>query len=182
MKLRQQGYTSNNFWLGGLFRVLEGTPNAIESFSQIPDVQKFLNSRDFLFVQVYVPMAGIELGAARSATVGLSMKGRAFELGQLEKHLAGTPAAAKEAAAKGAHVFNDLSTMSRVESEIFARGIYTGSRGGVQRYGLLFDEPIGIRIGEDGKTMTLNYGQLKLSEDGVYYHLFPRAKGPGKSQ
>ena len=75
-------------------------------------------------------------------------------------------------------MFNDLATMSRVESEIFSRGIYTSSRGGVARHGLYFDAPIGTRIGKDGTSSVLNYGQMKISYNG-FYHVVPR-NGPGK--
>ncbi len=106
------------------------------------------------------------------------MFGKAFELRQLNKHLPGTAEAAKELAGDGqAFVFNDLSTASRVESEIFARGIQTGSRGGVTRFGLYFDQPIGTQLFKDGGTRALNYGQLKLSDNGLY-HIVPRG-GPG---
>jgi uncharacterized protein DUF6972 len=158
-------------------RMMSAVPNSVDAILRDPEIQKVLNSPDFQFFSVYSGLAAVELGAMSSAT-GLSTEGKAFELSQLSKHLAGTPEAAKEIAAGDAHVFNNLSTMSRVESEIFARGIYTGSRGGEARYGLLFDQPIGLRIDSAGKTTTLNYGQLKLSDNGLY-HVIPRAKGPG---
>jgi len=72
-------------------------------------------------------------------------------------------------------VFNDLSTMSRVESEIFSRGVYTGTRDGFARYGFRFNEPIGVRIASDGSRIPLNYGEMKI-KDGLY-HLIPRT-GP----
>ncbi|HKP37905.1 MAG TPA: RHS repeat-associated core domain-containing protein, partial [Pyrinomonadaceae bacterium] len=170
------GYSSKS---NPVARMLNGIPNSVDAILRDPQVQKIINSPDFQFLSVYSGMAALEFGAASSASTGLSMEGRAFQLTQLNKHIAGTAEAEKTAAAGAAHVFNDLSTFSRVESEIFARGIYTGSRGGVHRYGLLFDEPIGLRIDRAGNTTTLNYGQLKLNDNGLY-HVIPRAKGPGK--
>jgi len=118
------------------------------------------------FCSVYSGVAGIEYGAARAlseADSGLSMFGKAFEFRQLNKHLPGTAEAAKQLAVDGqAFVFNDLSTASRVESEIFARGIQTGSRGGVTRYGLYFDQSIGTQLFEDGGARALNYGQFEV--------------------
>jgi RHS repeat-associated protein len=111
------------------------------------------------------------------AGAGLSMEGKAYELGLLRRHLPGTAEATKLAASpSSAHVFNDLSTLSRVESEIFARGTYTGSQNGFARFGLRFDEPIGTRMARDGTRTALDYGELKLRESGLY-HVTPRT-GP----
>jgi RHS repeat-associated protein len=116
-------------------------------------------------------------GAGGSARAGLSMEGKAYELGLLKRHLPGTPEATKLAASRSsAHVFNDLSTLSRVESEIFARGTYTGSQNGFARFGLRFGEPIGTRIARDGTRTALDYGELKLRDNGLY-HVIPRT-GP----
>ena len=76
-----------------------------------------------------------------------------------------------------AHVFNDLSTLSRVESEIFSRGAYTGTVRGFARFGLKFDEQIGTRFARDGTTTALDYGELKVKDR--LYHLNPRT-GPSK--
>jgi uncharacterized protein DUF6972 len=122
------------------------------------------------------------LGSFETGTVegGLSMAGKAFELKFLARHLPGTRAAARQIASDGkAFLFNDLSTMSRVESEIFARGTYTGSRDGFARFGLQFSEPIGYRLTQEGTTSVLDYGELKLRENGLYYHVVPRT-GPSK--
>jgi hypothetical protein len=78
------------------------------------------------------------------------------------------------ASRSSAHVFNDLSTLSRVESEIFSRGSYTGTVRGFERYGLRFDKPIGTRFARDGSAKALDYGELKL-KDGLY-HLNPRTE------
>jgi uncharacterized protein DUF6972 len=43
-------------------------------------------------------------------------------------------------------MFNDLSTLSRVEAEIFSRGTYTGSVRGWERFGVRFNEQIGTQI------------------------------------
>ena len=103
------------------------------------------------------------------------MEGLAFERRFLFQHLEGTSQAAREASRGSAHVFNDLSTLSRVESEIFSRGVYTGTRDGFARYGLRFDQPIGVRIASDGSRIPLNYGQMKV-KDGLY-QVIPRT-GP----
>lgn len=66
--------------------------------------------------------------AAETTARGLSMEGLAFERRFLSQHLEGTSQAANQIARDGkAFVFNDLSTMSRVESEIFSRGAFTGT-------------------------------------------------------
>jgi hypothetical protein len=77
-----------------------------------------------------------------------------------------------------ARVFNDVSTLSRVESEIFSRGTYTGSTRNFAGYGFRFNEPIGTRIGTDGTTTALDYGEMKLRDNGLY-HLVPRT-GPSQ--
>jgi hypothetical protein len=73
-------------------------------------------------------------------------------------------------------VFNDKETLSRVEAEILKHGQYTSTARNTERYGLRFEEPIGYRIGQDGSTIPLHYGELKLSPDGRY-HVIPRT-GP----
>ena len=110
--------------------------------------------------------------------MGLSMEGLAFERKFLFKHLDDTSQAAREASQGSAHVFNDLSTLSRVESTIFSRGTFTGTRDGFGRYGFRFDKPIGTRIANDGTRTPLQYGELKLRTDGSgLYHVIPRT-GP----
>jgi RHS repeat-associated protein len=116
--------------------------------------------------------------ATDTAARGLSMEGLAFERKFLFKHLDDTPQAAREASQGSAHVFNDLSTFSRVESTIFSRGTFTGTRDGFARYGFRFDKPIGTRIANDGTRTPLQYGELKLRTDGSgLYHVIPRT-GP----
>lgn len=63
---------------------------------------------------------------AKTAPSGVSLEGSAYELKFLDRHLMGA-AAEREIARGSAHVFKDLATLSRVESEIFARGTETGS-------------------------------------------------------
>jgi hypothetical protein len=105
------------------------------------------------------------------------MRGMAYELPHLNKHLPGTTESWKLAtsARDAAHVFNDLSTLSRVESEIFARGVNTGVVRGTQRFGLYFDEAIGFRVKNGRVTNALNYGEMKVN--GLFYHVEPRT-GP----
>jgi RHS repeat-associated protein len=104
----------------------------------------------------------------------LSMRGVAYELRHLNKHIAGTQEAARQLAKDGkAFVFNDLATLSRVEAEIFTKGVFTGtSADGWSRYGLRFGQQIGTRIGRDGSTQALHYGELKIR--GGLYHIIPR--------
>lgn len=118
------------------------------------------------------------IGGGGGVRTGLSMEGRAFEFGFLNKHLPGTAEAESEIARGSAHVFNDLSTLSRVESEIFSRGTYTGSTRNFARYGFRFNEPIGTRVARDGTTTALDYGEMKLRDNGLY-HLVPRT-GPSQ--
>jgi len=176
--LREAGITTQS---NLLFLLTDGIPNAVDYLYRTDTAQEVIHSPEADFCSVYSGVAGVEYGAARAfseADSGLSMLGKAFEFRQLNKHLPGTAEAAKQLAVDGqAFVFNDLLTASRVESEIFARGIQTGSRGGVTRYGLQFDQPIGTQLFKDGGTRALNYGQLKLKESGLY-HIMPRG-GPG---
>jgi Domain of unknown function (DUF6972) len=118
-------------------------------------------------------------GRTAAEATGVSTEGLAYEFNFVNKHLAGTSQAAKEVAREGsAHVFSDLSTLSRVEGEIFSRGVYTGTTRGFARYGVQFSEAIGERIGKDGTRTALNYGEMKLRENGLY-HIIPRT-GPSK--
>ncbi len=116
--------------------------------------------------------------ATEVAEKGLSTEGLAFERRFLFKHLEGTPEAAREASQGSAHVFNDLSTLSRVDSEIFSRGTFTGTRDGFARFGFRFERPIGTRIASDGTRTPLQYAEMKLRTDGSgLYHIIPRT-GP----
>lgn len=176
--MRQAGFTSRSFpWA----LVVEASPNALTAIYNDPKVQEFLRSQEMKFLETYSGVAALEFSAARAfskANTGMSLAGRTFEFRFAPKHVAGTPQAAKEAAAAEAHVFNDMATLSRVESEIIARGTYLGKARGFHRYGLQFDQPIGLRI-ENGKiTNILDYGLLKLRSNGLY-HVTPRT-GPGK--
>lgn len=126
---------------------------------------------------VGLALAGGGIGRL-NRSAGLSMEGIAYELSFLNKHLPGTAQAQREIAGGSAQVFNDLSTLSRAESEIFSRGTYTGSTRDYARYGFRFDEPIGTRIGRNGRTTALDYGEMKLRSNGLY-HLVPRT-GPNQ--
>ncbi|AFY60347.1 phage minor head protein [Synechococcus sp. PCC 6312] len=75
---------------------------------------------------------------------------------------------------KAAHVFLDEATMSRVESDLLARGEFAGTVRGHDRYGLGYPEPIGYRIAPDGERQSLYYAELKV-KDGEY-HAVPRNK------
>lgn len=89
------------------------------------------------------------------------MRGLAFGLRRLKKHLPDTVESWQLAtkADDAAHVFNDLATLSRVESEIFARGVNTCFVRGSQRFGLYFDEAIGFRVENGRPTHALHYGR-----------------------
>ncbi len=47
-----------------------------------------------------------------------------------------------------------------------------------ERFGLWFEEPIGVRIAPDGSRIPLHYGEAKVSQDGLY-HVIPRT-GPAE--
>jgi hypothetical protein len=92
----------------------------------------------------------------------------------LDKHLPNTATSNNVLRKEGSnHVFNNRETLSKVESEILKRGEYTGNIRGTDRYGLRFDEPIGYRISADGKTVPLDYAEMKVYSDGRY-HIIPR--------
>jgi hypothetical protein len=79
---------------------------------------------------------------------------------------------------RSAHLFNDEATLLRVAQAIIEGGSYTGFARGYDRYGLLFSEPIGIRIDPDGSTLPLFYGEVKIDADHQY-HPVPRTR-PGE--
>jgi RHS repeat-associated protein len=119
-------------------------------------------------------LSGATATSTAQATTGLSMEGVAFELKFLAKHLPGTAQAEKLIAKEGAaHVFNDISTLSRVEAEIFARGVNTGTTRGFTRIGLQFESPIGYRVAQDGTKTALHYAEIKMRANGLY-HIIPR--------
>ena len=114
--------------------------------------------------------------AVQSGT-GLTTEGMAYELKFLPRHLPGTAQAEGLVAREGAaHVFNDLSTLSRVEADLFTHGVSTGTVRGFSRVGLQFEESIGFRIGQDGTRQALNYAEMKIRANGLY-HIIPRT-GP----
>lgn len=75
-------------------------------------------------------------------------------------------------------MFKDLSTLSQVEAEIFARGTATGSVRGWERFGIRFNEQIGTQIRKNGTTTALDYGEMKMRSNGLYI-VTPRT-GPSK--
>ena len=76
---------------------------------------------------------------------------------------------------RAAHVFNNEATLLRVAQAIIKEGNYTGFARGYDRYGLLFSEPIGVRISPDGSTTPLFYGEIKIDANNQY-HPIPRTK------
>jgi hypothetical protein len=100
-------------------------------------------------------------------------------LKHLNKHLPGTKESAKLLQKEGAvHVITDKATLSRAETAFLEQGQLTGTDRGTERYGLMFEEPIGYRISQDGSRIPLNYAELKLGPDGRY-HIIPRT-GPAR--
>ncbi len=99
-----------------------------------------------------------------------------FEIKHRNKHLPNTPQSNK-LLRKGdaAHVFNDPETMSRVEAEILTRGEFLGNVRGTDRFGLRFEEPIGVRIAPDGTSTPLHFGEIKVSPNGQF-HVVPRTR------
>ena len=130
-------------------------------------------------IEVGLLVGGLR-GTGEVANAGIPMAGKAYEIGLLNRHLPETAAAAKAVAKDqaGAFVFKDLSTLSRVEAEIFARGEYTGTVRGWERFGVRFNEPIGTQIRKNGTTTVLDYGEMKIRSNGLY-HVTPRT-GPAK--
>ncbi len=76
---------------------------------------------------------------------------------------------------RAAHIFNDHETMLWVAQAIIERGTYTGNTRGYERYGLMFTEPIGLRISPDGSVIPLLYGEVKIDADNKY-HPIPRTR------
>lgn len=66
--------------------------------------------------------------------------------------------------------------LAAVENAIFDRGVYTGTVRGSERFGLMFESPIGERIAADGSRIPLFYGEAAVSPNGMY-HIMPRT-GP----
>ncbi|MEY2859510.1 MAG: hypothetical protein RLZZ74_3826 [Cyanobacteriota bacterium] len=74
----------------------------------------------------------------------------------LPKHLPNTPQVQRLLRrGQAAHVFNDEETMFRVVQAIIERGEYIGNIRNYERYGLLFSEQIGFRIGPNGSRVSL---------------------------
>ncbi len=178
--LRTQGFTSREF---PMFLAFDAAANGVDFLYRTKTAQGLINSQEAHFLSIYSGVAGVEFAAAKaSRDLILATDGLAFELGFLQRHLPGTAESTKLAASRSsAFVFNDLSTLSRVESEIFARGSFTGAT--VQgsrtwlRFGVQFDQPIGSRIASSGQTTPLTYGQVKVDLNTMMYHVTPRS-GP----
>jgi len=98
-----------------------------------------------------------------------------LDVKHVAKHLADTPQSLKHIKKGSAHVFPDQATMERVTREVIEKGEYLGFADGFHRYGLKFSQSIGERIGKDGNRIPLYYGELKVSEDGLY-HVIPRTQ------
>ena len=91
------------------------------------------------------------------------------------KHLPDTPESQRLIRAEGmAHLFINEATMMRVITTIQQQGEYLGQIRGHARWGYQFDQPIGYRLAETGKTIPLYYGEMKIS--GGKYHVIPRTK------
>ncbi len=84
----------------------------------------------------------------------------------LAKHLPNTPQSNRLLRrGRSAHVFNDEYTLFQVAQAIIVEGAYTGFARGYDRYGLMFNEAIGVRIDPDGSTLPLSYGILWRGKD-----------------
>ncbi len=110
-------------------------------------------------------LAGPGLRAARG---GLTLDQR-----HVQKHVAGTPEALKSARKGDAHVFYSKEVMDRVVSDVMDHGKYTGRVRGFDRWGVMYDKPIGYRVDKYGKKKDLNYGEVKVDSQGRY-HAEPR--------
>lgn len=98
-----------------------------------------------------------------------------LDLKHIAKHLPNTPQMQRILQQEGSvHVFNDEATMARVAQVILKNGEFTGAIRGHERYGLYFSDAIGYRIGEDGSSIPLYYGEMKVKGDK--YHVIPRTK------
>lgn len=94
----------------------------------------------------------------------------------LSKHLPDTPQVNRLLRrGQPAHIFNDQETMLQVTQTIIERGEYIGLIRNYERYGLLFDEPIGFRIDPDGSKIPLYYGEVKIDANNRY-HTIPRTR------
>jgi hypothetical protein len=119
----------------------------------------------------------IPLGRFAAGGGGRAFTGTAYELGHIAKHLEGTAQASRLIRREGAaHVFTDRAIFEAVENAIFEGGQFTGVVRGYERFGLMFESPIGVRIAANGSRIPLFYGEAKVGADGLY-HVFPRT-GP----
>lgn len=93
------------------------------------------------------------------------------------KHLPNTPQVQRLLQrGRAAHIFKNEATMERVAQTIIARGEFTGSIRGYERYGLFFAEAIGYRVSpKDGLSTPLFYGEVKIDAKDRY-HVIPRTR------
>ena len=99
-----------------------------------------------------------------------------LDVRHIAKHLPGTPQM-QRLLRKGiaAHVFNDENTMNQVAQCIIEEGEFIGTVRDYERYGMFFTEPIGYRISQDGSSIPLYYGEIKINADNQY-HVIPRTR------
>ena len=95
----------------------------------------------------------------------------------IAKHLPDTPQVQRLLRrGRAAHIFKNAATMERVAQAIIARGEFTGSIRGYERYGLFFAEAIGYRLSpKDGLSTPLFYGEVKIDAEDRY-HVIPRSR------
>lgn len=94
----------------------------------------------------------------------------------IAKHLPNTPQSNRLIRrGRSAHVFNDEDILFKVAQTIIMEGTHTGFARGYDRYGLMFTEPIGVRIDPNSSTLPLFYGEVKIDADDKY-HPVPRTR------
>jgi len=93
------------------------------------------------------------------------------------KHLPNTPQVQRLLRqGRAAHIFKNAATMEKVAQAIIAKGEFTGSIRGYERYGLFFAEAIGYRVSPtDSVSTPLFYGEVKIDAEDRY-HVIPRTR------
>jgi hypothetical protein len=100
------------------------------------------------------------------------------------KHLPDTPESTRLNRGDSVHLFNDRETLIRVRDTLLtsAREVvqYLGNVRGHHRWGMRFNEQIGIRIPKGGgfPRQSLFWGELKLNVETGKWHVIPRTDGP----
>jgi RHS repeat-associated protein len=109
------------------------------------------------------------------AIISRPFTGTSYEIRHIAKHMEGTVEANRLIAREGAaHVFPDKAALELVDNALFNnQGAFTGVVRGTERFGLMFESPIGYRISADGTRIPLFYGEAKVAADGGY-HVIPR--------